>query len=452
MIRKFKSVLLLGLFAALLALNSQSSSAQIKEGQSLDKIVAEVGNEMIMKSDVDAYLAALKQQDPTLSPEDEGLKKKILDMLIDEKLIIMKAIEDSIVVTDEEIEQRMDYQLQAYVNQLGSMKRLEDVFKMSEAQIRYKFRDDIRKRLLAERMQAKHIGNTTVSPREVKEFYVEFSDSLPTIPAQVELCHIVKEVKAKTQTKIDVKELAMRVRDSLLNGGDFAEFATRYSGDTYSAKHGGDLGWVKKGKFYAEFEKAAYALQKGQISMPVETPFGFHIIQTIDKKAEEINTRHILFKIEQSMKDREEVVNLLNKMRDSILAGVMTFEEMAKKFSDEKETKGFGGELKKMNNSTKFYVPLNAREMAPFPFYPANLNDIINNLKVGGISEPLIYKSQPKLSFRIILKKSYSESHEANLEEDYDEIEQFALQNKQNKLREKWLAELRKEMYWEIKK
>ena len=426
--------------------------AQLREGATLDKIVAVVGEEIIMKSDVDSYLLAMAQNDKTIDINDKATWDKVLNMLIDEKLIVMKAIEDTnIVVSDEEIQQRMDFQIEQYIYQLGSKERLESVFKMSEQEIRYKFRDDIRKRLLAERMQQSKLGGVAVSPREIEEFYAEYADSLEDIPAQVELNHIVKKIKPQAELKAEILQLAKRVRDSLLAGADFADFAKRYSGDLMSAqKTGGDLGWVKKGRFYAEYEKAAYALQKGQISMPVETPFGYHIIQTIDKKEDEIHTRHILFKIEYSDEDLQGALDFLKDIKKRVEEGEK-FEDLALRYSDETETKGFGGALRRQSG-TKILLPLSTMGLYPYPLTPPNLNEIVEGLKVGGVSEPLIYEENPNLSYRIIYKKSYFPKHKPNMENDMDLLEQMALKVKKQKLKDEWLKELRSEMFWEIKK
>ncbi len=422
-----------------------SSFAQIVgQGQTLDKIVAVVGREIIMKSDLDAQMQVMKQMDPNLDVNDPEKRKLVLNMLIDENLVIMKAIEDSIEISEEELENQWNYWLGRLIDHYGSKERIENIYRKSIDNLKFQYRDIIKKQLLGEQMTRRKFGSVTVSAREVKEFYEQYRDSIPTIPAKVELYHIVKNVEVKGDVKEELRTKAKRIRDSILAGGDFADFARRYSADTYSGANGGDLGWVNKNKFYPEFEKAAFGLQKGEISAPVETPFGFHIIQTIDKKEDAINVRHILFKFEDSENSKLKAVEFLKDLKAKADSGA-SFEDLAHQFSDEAETKGFGGRM------GKFAIPISPATMMPFDYTPNNLDQIVAELKAGGISEPMPYKPDPKPSFRIILKKSFTPEHKPDLDKDYDELENIAKNFKQRRMQQEWIQELRKQMYWEIK-
>ena len=415
---------------------SAQLSANPRSGETLDKVVAIVGDDIITYSDVIGYLSQMAQQDPSVKIDDKDAQKKVLDMLIDEKLIVAKAIEDSIKVTDEEVDQRWDYQIQRLVAKYGSEKRVEDLYGMSLTKMKNDFREDIRKQMLGERMKQKLFGDVKVTAQEVSDFYNKYKDSLPNVPRTIELCHLVRNVNSDAKTKDELLKLAKSVRDTLVNmHGDFADFAKRYSGDPGTASNGGELGWAKRGMFFKEFESAAFQLQKGAISAPVETPFGFHIIQLLDKTGDSIRTRHILFKFGQNQEDIDKVIAELNGYRDSVRAG-KDFKELAKKYSDEKETKGFGGVLGQFQDSQ----------------VPDNLKDLISKLKDGETTEPLLLSSAPSMSYHIIYRSKTIDEHKAALATDYNQIETLAMNFKQNDLYESWIKGLRKEMYWEIKK
>ncbi|MBI5324422.1 MAG: peptidylprolyl isomerase [Ignavibacteriae bacterium] len=433
--------IILGLFHTIML-------AQPKEGETLEKIVAVVGNEVITLTDVNTALIMYAQSSPSMNvPDDQkqrvfdslvnnsDMKKKVIDALINEKLVVAKAIEDSVIITDDEVEQRWEYQLQQYIGQFGSEKRVEDIFGMSLSQIRNEAKEIIKKKLLAEKMQQTKLMNLKVTPREVEEFYTKYKDSLQNIPEQVELFHLVKFVNASNKAKEDVYQLAKNVRDSIVAGGEFSAFAKKYSNDLATANNGGELGWFPKGKLIREFEKAAFELQSGQISLPVETPFGFHIIQAIDKKKDSILTRHILFKVGGTSDDIETTKNFLKSIKDS-LANDKTFEDMSKKYSDENETKGFGGYIAKTSVQK----------------LPPDVKILVEKLTDGGISEPTPYVTEKsKSAFQILYRKRTIVSHFPTLENDRKDIEEMALNFKKLNYYDTWIQELRSKLYWEIK-
>jgi peptidyl-prolyl cis-trans isomerase SurA len=421
--------------AFLLFFTALSLFAQPKEGEEIDKIIAVVGNDIILQSELNAQLLMFAQQDKSLNPNDPEAQKRVLDMLINEKLVTMKAIEDSIEVTDEEIKAQWEQQLNEYVKYYGSIKRIEDIYGMSIDRMEYEFREEIRKHLLSQKIKMQKFGDVQVTQREIEQFYEMFKDSLPEIPAQVELYHIVKYIKPSESVKEDVYQLALRVRDSLLNESDFADFAKRYSGDPGTQNDEGDLGWIKKGKLFPEFEKVAINLTEGQISKPTETPFGYHLIQTLGVNKDSIHARHILFKFTQSNKDKQEAIDFLKNIREKILEGE-SFEEMAKLYSDETDTKGVGGLIGKF----------------PLDRIPPSLSKIINDMKIGEITEPLSYGNEPKPAYHILWKKALIPAHTASIEQDYKQLEQMTKTYKQSQLYQAWVEELRKTMYWEIKK
>ena len=402
-------------------------SLYAQQSQVLDKIIATVGREIVLQSDIEGRIAMFLQQNPKVNPSDPELRKQVLESLINERLMVTKAVEDSIAVMDEEINQSLDFMMQNLMQTYGSEKRVEDLYGMSVSRIRKNYREEVRKQLLVERLQQQKFMGVKCTNREVEDFYNQYRDSIRAIPASVELAHIVKHIKPSADAKEEVKRLALKIRDSILKGVDFAELAKRHSGDPGSASTGGDLGWVDKGKFVAEYERAAYDLQSGETSQPIESPFGFHIIQTIEKRKDASHTRHILLKLGGSADDKSRVEKILTDLKERVEKSE-SFEDLAKQYSDEKETQGFGG------------------SMGVIELYrlPADLKTIVETLPEGGVSQPLPYMADPtKPSLHIILKKKNIAEHSPSLSSDFKKIEQMALQQKQAKLMDSFLKELR---------
>jgi peptidyl-prolyl cis-trans isomerase SurA len=440
---RFFALLFRAAFLASLVLTAHTVSfaqgmGNIKSGEPMDKIVAIVGNEIILQSEVVGHLmmSAMQERRTNARPDDPVLLKRSLDVLINEKLIVTKAIEDSLTTSEDEITERMDYQIQAMMQQMGSERRIEEVYGMSMAKIRRDFRDEIRKQLLTERLSQQKFATMKVSSKEVQDFFKQYKDSIPPVPPQFEIYHIVKNVEPSSAAKEKTLALAKKIRDSLVAGGDFAVFARRYSNDPGSAASGGDLGFVERGKFIAEFEKVAYVLQIGEISQPVETPFGFHVIQLLDKRETAVKTRHILLKLGQTDDDATRTKKFLDSLRLRVAKGE-PFEDLAKQYSDDTDTKAFGGLLGRME-TTKL---------------PADLREKIEKLKDGEVTEPLTYSApgSTKSGFNIVFRKKYIPEHKITFDDDYKRLEQMTTMQKRAKVYDDWMKELRKSIYWEVK-
>ena len=423
----------LSLFSILLAL---SGGLVVSAQDAMEGIVAIVGREIILQSDISGQIEAMAQRDPRVNRKDPALRKAILDQLINEKLVLTKAEQDTTLeVTDEDISARMDYQIQVLVQQFGSEKRIEDVYGMSISKIKKDFREEIRKRLYIERIQQKMFSDLKVSRGDVESFYSRYQDSIPKVPDRVDLYHIVKYVKASDEKTKEAQQLALRIRDSIIKGASFSDFARRYSGDPASAANGGDLGTVDKGKFVPTFEAAAFALEPDEISQPVESPFGWHVIQLIAKTSASITTRHILIKVGQSDEDRQAVQTELQGIKGRVVAGE-NFEELARKLSDERETQGFGGSMGTVELER----------------LPAEMRSIISTLPDGGVSDPLPYAADPtKPGYHILFRKRLIAAHAPSLTDDYKQLEQLALMEKRQRMEQDWIQDLRKKLYWEVK-
>jgi peptidyl-prolyl cis-trans isomerase SurA len=413
-------------FGLLLIINAQ---------EVLDKVVAIVGDEIILKSELD-YQTTYRAAQRNLDPNDENLRKQILNEEIEKKLLYAQAEIDSIEVSDEEVESQLDYQLNFFTQQYGSRERLESAYGMSIERIRRELRDETRKNLMAQTVQNQKFGMIDVSRKEVEDFFETYKDSLGLIPEKFEIAHVFINPKANERVTKKAKDFAQSLLDTIRAGGDFAKLAKEYSDDPGSAKLGGDLGYVKRGVFFPEFERAAFALADGQISEVVKSPVGFHIIQLIERRGESINTRHILIKIKNDDDADLESITFLSDIRDSILSEQNTFAYFARKYSDDKETAKFGGKL------GKFEVGQ----------LDKSLLDQVYKLKIGEISFPKrLNLDSGEYGFHIIKLIDRTPEHLPNIDSDYEDIKRLVIFDKRQKLYLKWMSQLKNQIFWEIR-
>jgi peptidyl-prolyl cis-trans isomerase SurA len=401
----------------------------------LDKIVAVVDNEIILQSELDFQVAIYASQ-RQIDPNTPGLKDQLLKSMIEEKLIYAQADLDSITVTEDEVNQRIDYQISSFVQQYGSIANIEKIYGMSIDRIKRELRDEVRKSLMSQKLQEKNFGKVQTSRREVEEFFNTYKDSIGVIPEKVTIFHIFQNPKASQKLKKKFYDKAAALLDSLKAGKDFAELAKKYSDDPGSATQGGDLGFVKKGVFYPEFEEAAFKLNNGETSGVVESPVGYHIIQMIEKRGESIHTRHILIKIKADEDADLKTIDFLSEIRDSIQKGVGTFQEFAKKYSEDKETAPFGGEL------GSFYISQLDKALL----------DAVGKLKQGEISYPRRLEYAPgTYGYHIVWLQSRIPQHKASLTEDYTEVKKLADENKKQQEYTKWIESIKSKIYWEVR-
>jgi peptidyl-prolyl cis-trans isomerase SurA len=425
------------LVACILVVCAATAHAQQMNGQqqTLDKIVAVVDKEAITLSDLIFSVQQYAVQNK-LDPASPEIQSRVLDGMINDKLILAQAIEDSVVVTDEEVADRLERQLNMLIQRVGSKEKLEEVYGMPLTRIRrdFQYREMIRKQLLIEKVQQARNAALTVSRREVVEFFETYRDSIPKVPTEYELSHIYIQPKPDSTVIHAAYERALAMIDSVKAGVDFADLAKRYSIDPGSASQGGDLGWVRRGLFVKEFEEAAFALKDKEISKPVKTQFGYHIIQLLERRGESVHPRHILLPIEQSKANDDSTIAFLNRLHDRPDAKE-TFAVMAKKYSEDNDTKDIGGDLGK--------VALDQID----PSYV----DVVTAAKSGEITAPAKLTVGSKYGYHIIYVRSIVPEHIINLDADYHRLEQLALQMKTAAQYQKWVEEMRKNIYWEKK-
>lgn len=403
--------------------------------QQVDKIAAIVDNEVILLSEINFQTNLLASQ-RKLDPNDPSVKEHVIKLLVEEKLLLAQALIDSVVVTEDEVTRQLDYQLEMFIQQYGSRDRVEQIYGMPFEKIRRELRDDIRKNVLVQKMQEKKFGFIESSRREVEEFFEVYKDSLGVIPEKVKVAHIFRNPKTSGELKKKYFEKASKLLDSIKSGADFASLAKEFSDDPGSAAVGGDLGFVKRGVFYPEFEAAAFALSEGEISQVTESPVGYHIIQLLERRGESIKTRHILIKIKADDEADLAAIEFLTDIRDSIVRLKTPFSELAKKYSDDKETAVFGGAL------GTFY--LNQLDK--------NLLDAVSKLKEGEISFPKrIDYSADTYGYHIVFLEKKIPQHKPDLEIDFADLKKLSEEYKKQRLYSEWMEELKSKIFWEIK-
>jgi peptidyl-prolyl cis-trans isomerase SurA len=415
------------LLTVILSLGSLTAQTMI------DRIVAVVGNEIITESDLNERVKFVAVQN-NLDPKREDLRRQILDGMISEKLILAQALIDSVEITDEEVTRALDQQIANFVRQVGSEQRVEEIYGKSMSRIKREYKDEMKNQLLAQKERQQHEASISVTRREVEDFYEAYRDSLPQVPEEFELSHIYMVPKADPKVEEKTRAVLQKILDSIRAGGDFADFARRYSADPGSASSGGDLGWEKRGAFVRDFEETAFGLRNGEISGIVKTVFGLHIIQMIERRGESIHVRHILMKIEKGAASDSATVDTLRAIRRRIMGGE-SFADMAKLYSEDEDTKKLGGNL----------GSLTADQLQP------DFAEQVKNLKEGDISMPLRAVVGASYGYHIIWMRKRIPPHNVDLKNDFKRVEQFALYMKKNKINAEWLNELKKTIYMDIR-
>jgi len=400
--------------------------------QSVDRIVGVVDNDLILESELNAQLQFYILNNK-LDPKTPGLKAQVLQSLINEKLIVAKAIEDSVVVTDDEVQQQLESTIQMRVQQFGSEARLEEAYGMPISRIKREFRDEMRKSLVAQRLQQQRFGSATVGRFEVEEFYRTYKDSLPRVPEELDLSVIGVAPKFSNDAKAATHSTLQVILDSLKAGVEFGALARRHSQDAGSAAQGGDLGLVRRGSFVKEFETAVFALAEGQISDIVETELGFHIIQLVERRGDAVRAKHILLRVQRTKESDDATIRFLDSLRLRAIAGE-SFAELARRYSETKENL-IGGNL-----GTVEIDQINK------DVYPA-----IANLKEGEISAPVKIPRGSLYEYQIVWVRKRTPAHVMSLEKDYHKVEAIALNLKRTKDYQAWLEELRGKIFWQIR-
>ncbi|MBR3551214.1 MAG: peptidylprolyl isomerase [Bacteroidales bacterium] len=402
-------------------------------GTSIDGIVAVIGKSVILRSDLEKHFNDYKMQFKTIEDPDE-VYCTILENLVYNKLMVNQAELDSIEVSDEEVDYRLNTRIQYFLQQTGGdVKYIENYFNKSMADIKKEMREMMYEQALIEQVQAGITGSITITPSEVHQFASKISpDSMPTVSTTYQFGEIVKIPPVSDEEIASVKEQLMSYRERVLRGERFGALARLYSDDPGSASKGGDLGFVERGTLYPEFEAAAFNLKTGEISQIVKTQAGYHIIQLIERRGESIHVAHILIQPKPSTDEQVRAITYLDSVRKVIHDEKLTLEEAAKKFSEGPTRLNGGMVVNPYNNSLSF--DRQSLDEATFT--------TINKLIPGEFSECVPFVNDDGvMAYRIIYLKEKVLEHKANLVEDYDMIKNAALEQKKYDAMEKWVLD-----------
>ena len=427
------------LLTALFSIAPGLVKAQAPKGM-IDKIIAVVGEKPILYSELQAQVQQIQVQNGIV---DSTLKCVILEDIILQKLLLNQAEKDSVEVTDAQVDQELDKKIRFFVNQIGSVEELEKYLGKSITQIKDDFKERIREQLLVQQMQSKLAGEIKVSPAEVKEFYNKIpKDSLPFIESEIQVAQILKKPPANLLEKERVKRQIEEVRQKIIDGKSFASMAAFYSEDVGSAAKGGELGFVGRGDLVPEFEAAAFELKGKEISPVVESMYGFHIIQLIERRGETINVRHILISPKPSATDLDKSRIQLDSLLREIRLGSISFDDAAARFSDDPDSKNNGGIMVNPASGSTFFE---ISQMDQSLFF------VVDKLREGEISEPVLVRAgEKKEAYRIVMLRSRTKPHVANLDDDYQKIMSAAENEKREKRVQDWISRKRKSFYVRI--
>ena len=412
--------------------------------QVVDEIVAVVADKIILRSDVDALLLGIMQQQQ--QPYSDSLWRQSLNSLVDQAVLAEHARRDTnITVTEDQVEQSLDQRISVLTQQLGSTARLEQVYGQSVEEIRDELRDTFRERLLAEQFQNTKLNTINVTPSEVREWFAQFpADSLPIIPTTIRASHIVRHPQIPQSAENEALEVITAIRDSIMTGNStLEEMARRFSEDTGSAANGGRYDDMVLGDLVPEFAAVASRSTPGQLSAPFRSPFGYHILRVDQRIGEQVDFTHVLINVDRRLADPAEAIELLAALRDSLLTTPVPFEVLARRHSEEEFSSEIGGRI---------VDPQTGERDLFLDALGDNWKQLSDTLEIGEISTPgPVTLLDGSLSYHIVQIQRIVPEHRVDIETDYARIEQLALGNKRNTEMRKWLDNLREDVFVELR-
>lgn len=415
------------------------------ENSVIDEVIWVVGDEAILKSDVEAF---------RLQAETEGVKFsgnpdfRIPEELAVQKLFLHQAAIDSIEVTEAEIASGVDRQVNYWISLIGSREKLEEYRKMPISQIREQMHDDFKNTELVRKMKAKLVEDVAITPSDVRNYFRYLpEDSIPYVPEEVEVEIITRQPKILPEEINRIKDELRNYTERVTNGGSsFATLARLYSEDPGSARQGGELGYMGRGMLDPAFAQVAFNLtDPKKISKIVESEFGYHIIQLIDKRGDKVNVRHILRKPSVSQEEIQNTTLRLDSIADEIRAGKFTFEDAATYISDDKDTRNNHGV---MVNSTE----TSRTSRFQMKDLPTEVAAAIKDLKVGEISKAFtMVNARGKTQVAIVKLKNRVEGHKASITEDFQVLKEVVLAKENDRVLHDWVVNKIKSTYVRMK-
>ncbi len=416
------------------------SIVNIKAQQVVDKVIAVVGKYPVLLSDMETNYIQKKKEEPNIT------KCRSLEDVVFQKMLLAQADRDSVTVSDNEVEAELGRRMTYYINALGGEEKFEAFYGIRTNVFKDQMRDEVHDQLLAQKMQGKVMGDVKLTPSEVRTFYNGMpSDSLPIINAEVEIAQIVRKAPIGDRAKKEAREVLESYRQRVLKGESMSVLAALYSEDPGSAKNGGRYESVMRGMMVPEFEAVSFRLKAGEVSEIFETSYGFHFCELIARKGESVDVRHILIspKITQADVFKEKL--FLDSLQKAIVENTITFDEAAKRFSSDKDTKNNGGiMINPSTSSTKW-------ENEDVSHLDQNLVFLFDKMNVGDVTIPIQFiDNDSKPGYRILTIKTRIDPHKANMKDDYPKLLQMATYEKQKKLITDWITKKSKSTYIKI--
>jgi len=413
----------------------------VNSQQIIDKVVAVIGDKAILKSEIESQKLQATQQGVKV---DENTSCLIMEEMMFQSLLLHQAEIDSVEVTEEMVTAELEQRIQYFANQMpGGVADLEKFYDKSIEEIKEEFFTQIEDRMKSQQMQEKITSEVSVSPKDVRSFFNSFpADSIPFINSKISVAQITIEPEVNAKEKLLIKKKLTEIRDQIINQElTFAIAAEYKSEDPGSKKKQGDFGWVTRGDFVPEFDAVAFRIPIGEISQVFESPFGYHILVINERRGEQYSGAHILLQFKVSDSQMSKSKNTLNQIVKDIEAGEITWEKAVLKYSDDDNSKGSRGIIYNQSTGSMYW---DMKEIDPQLF--KGIDDLIE----GEISVPIYYETMNGNAYRIVKLMKRTEPHKANLSDDYQMIQNFALSKKKAEETESWVNRKLNDIYIRI--
>jgi len=403
--------------------------------QYIDGVAAIVENHIILKSDLAQMInmTAIQQRiDPRTNPDlFVHLQNSILQSMVDQKILLEMAALDSIAVSEKEVDSALDQQIEMLVSQAGGEKGAEEMLGQTIKSFRREFWFEMQDRLISEKYQQQLMNTVNINRAQVKDFYKTYQDSLPVLPMMAKIRHLLVPIVSSENEKNNTIKTLLKIKSQIINGASFSEIASKYSMDPGSKKNGGELGWVKRGSVVKNFETVAFTLEPGVISDPVETEFGYHIIETLEKQGDKIKVRHVLITPEITDEDRKKAFNLALSYKDSI-SSLDDFKIFVKKHSFDKTTREIGGDLGWIN---------------PNDYPVAEVGQAVKYIDLNSCSPPI----NSPIGYHLLWLENVKKGGRPNPNDNWPELEEMALNKTKMDWYKGWILKARENFHIEIK-
>ena len=409
----------------------------------IDEVIWVVGDEAILRSEVEEERLRAQYEGQTIPGDPYCV---IPEQLAVQKLFLHQAELDSIEANESSVSHQVDMRLNYYITQIGSKEKMEEYFRKPSSEIREEMMTSVRNQMIIQQMQQKLTSSVKPTPAEIRRFYLSLPvDSLPMMPAQVEVQILSFEPAVPTEETERIKQRLREFTERVQGGeADFSMLARLYSEDTESAKRGGELGFVGKGQLVPEFAEVAFNLNDPKrVSRIVQTEYGYHIIQLIEKKGDRINCRHILLRPRIGADDKVRAIERLDSIRRLVVADSMMFEQAVARFSEDKNTAMSAGLMINQNTGGSQFE---YQDLAP------EIARQIYNMQEGDVSQPFVMMDQQKNRevCAIVRLKKKTDIHRANLTDDFQTIKSMLEQKKGAELLHEWILKKQKTTFVKI--